>query len=648
MASPDDLLEGTLTVCVYELALMTVPVTVRLDAPNDDAPGVLSVEGADPHRALVEQKITHGVDRRGRTVGDTPTPRQLAQVFAMPYWDGRGVRLVQTGSMPLREGLRITFECHPGHLAFELKNMMEFGVPTHLVASGIHWGGAENVYAAGRRQLDEWDWLTEGDEAGAEALVEAFARTLVKGEWSVEALLGRLGLLDFDALPTFVEVSRAFITAFREVPGLLNRAEQARRILATFTEALGHASPGASDIARGRRRGLRSGVIPIERIVSGALRDVLRSVHFVRHPEWTTRERQRAHLRAGWADVECLLEQEPEAVIWECVRSTVASWCTSEADPRVEPATAELVAALRRWHGQVDRHDVVNSADRIVRIPRPVRELFDPVVDVPLVPSPLQHGPFSPEAHIPEEVLRDPLANGPRRSFADRIGGERAMAIRMGLQTVAYERWETAERPGLDALEGILARRAEDWLGPLAREGFEWRWARGFPEDLTIRLETLLDDGDWVFRHAPVLCLRLRAARPWLGELLSAPWLARIRALDLGGQRLTDDDVARMVERLGHLVYLDLRGNQITERGLDLLAAGLPHVVHLDLYGNPCPQVGPRVQRYWQGDMEWLSPVEATSLVERHGALRWVDPPPSRTPFVLPWMLYQYSDPLLS
>ena len=138
----------------------------------------------------------------------------------------------------------------------------------------------------------------------------------------------------------------------------------------------------------------------------------------------------------------------------------------------------------------------------------------------------------------------------------------------------------------------------------------------------TVDVNTLLSGSSG--SHAKV-----RGAKGRIGEIVRSPALAKLEALDLDNQGVTDDDLIALAAspHARHLRQLDLRYNPISARGIEALAAS-PHLkqlelVHLD--GNPADPVD-RLEYYDETNTHLVPTAAGKALEAKYGPLRWLHP----------------------
>jgi uncharacterized protein (TIGR02996 family) len=225
-------------------------------------------------------------------------------------------------------------------------------------------------------------------------------------------------------------------------------------------------------------------------------------------------------------------------------------------------------------------------------------------------------------------ILEQPDDDGPRLIYADWLDehGEPARAefIRVQIELARLPR-DHPRRGELEARERALLKEHEQaWvgplLGPLPGMVAEWKFRRGFLEEVALEGRGLRGHADLLFRASPIRHLTVYLARSHLAAL---PPLARLTSLNLGGNSIGDEGVVTLAACpcLGRLTALNLRSNGLTDAGVRTLAfsgglqrlaalnlsnnavgdagaaalaAGLPQLTSLELYWNP---LGPGARR---------------------------------------------------
>lgn len=189
----------------------------------------------------------------------------------------------------------------------------------------------------------------------------------------------------------------------------------------------------------------------------------------------------------------------------------------------------------------------------------------------------VRRAPFAPpeppalgeaEAALRADVMADADADAPRLAYADFNGGERGRFIRTQIEIA--ERDEPSPE-SLDVEDELLVRHGKEWqaeLTPWSAKDVVFR--RGFAESLSLSGRAFISLGDGLFRTAPIRDVRLVAVQPYVRELAACPHLARLRRLDLTGNRI-DSGGLRELLRSPHARFesLDLSANGIALADLE-------------------------------------------------------------------------------
>jgi uncharacterized protein (TIGR02996 family) len=257
----------------------------------------------------------------------------------------------------------------------------------------------------------------------------------------------------------------------------------------------------------------------------------------------------------------------------------VNDWLGGDADPAlIDALLARLEAEGIELHEDAPAEPALAPSDRLALGERERTE-HAPRGD------PALHRAFL------DDVIACPEDDGPRLIYADWLDdqGEAARAEFIRVQCALARLDE--DDPERDALLD-RQRRAEaaGWWEPSPPGAIDFRRERGLPQDVGVRLDWLLENGEELFRSAPVRRLRLRGSRfdaPEQAERFAAmPLLARLEALDLGDTSLWDHHLGPILAspHLRGLVALGLADNPILPQGIALLAeADLPRLTWLDL-----------------------------------------------------------------
>jgi uncharacterized protein (TIGR02996 family) len=98
---------------------------------------------------------------------------------------------------------------------------------------------------------------------------------------------------------------------------------------------------------------------------------------------------------------------------------------------------------------------------------------------------------------------------------------------------------------------------------------------RGFVEGMSLSGRAFISLGERIMRLTPLRDVRLVGVQPFIGELARCPHLARLRRLDLRGNRIGPNGMKTLAASnfLGGLRELGLSGNAVRAAGLDSLLA---------------------------------------------------------------------------
>jgi len=203
------------------------------------------------------------------------------------------------------------------------------------------------------------------------------------------------------------------------------------------------------------------------------------------------------------------------------------------------------------------------------------------------------------------DILECPEDDAPRLIYADWLEdeGEPERAEFIRLQCELASRARETDRPATARAreQELLSANGPAWAGPLAGLVRSFEFRRGFIERVRLDSSALLEQGEEVFRLAPVRHLELIVQRADSELVADCPQLARLRALDLNYPApdgaglcavLASPHLARLrslrlrmpawalrppavqaMHRLSRLSALDLGSHQLTEQAFDALLA---------------------------------------------------------------------------
>jgi uncharacterized protein (TIGR02996 family) len=198
-----------------------------------------------------------------------------------------------------------------------------------------------------------------------------------------------------------------------------------------------------------------------------------------------------------------------------------------------------------------------------------------------------------------DAILAQPASDAPRLAFADWLAGQgnlRGEFIRV--------QCELARLPETDPLlprlkqreEHLLATQRTALLGPLAALPLDVRFERGFIVSTTLSAHVFLQDGDELFRQAPLREICLKEVQGQLAPVANCAHLNRLERLFLTFNHLNADDTHHLAvsPHLQNLTTLNLGHNRIGDVGLTALAksTSLPSLQHLWLAKNDIGDAG--------------------------------------------------------
>ena len=152
--------------------------------------------------------------------------------------------------------------------------------------------------------------------------------------------------------------------------------------------------------------------------------------------------------------------------------------------------------------------------------------------------------------------------------------------------------------------ELVIRAYRREWFGAFAREGVEFRTARGFVEAVTTGPAELAECGEEWFTEQPITRLKLTGVytqsgsyRKWYHrELFRSPLLGRLAALDLSSAGVNAAGVYWLARNpaLASLRELSLRSNPINDEGAETLArmSALQNLRSLNVSGTDLADPG--------------------------------------------------------
>ncbi len=172
-------------------------------------------------------------------------------------------------------------------------------------------------------------------------------------------------------------------------------------------------------------------------------------------------------------------------------------------------------------------------------------------------------------------VIAFPADDTVRLVYADwleELGDPRAEFIRI---QVTLANGTADDRTSLELRErDLLAEYQTQWAAPLLGFVTGVQFCRGFPDWVTIDAQRFIDDGEHLFRVAPLRQVWFRNVAGLTDELAACPHLARLEAIDLDDNRLDDSELAEILRspHLGRIWGLNLSANRVGIASLGALA----------------------------------------------------------------------------
>lgn len=179
-----------------------------------------------------------------------------------------------------------------------------------------------------------------------------------------------------------------------------------------------------------------------------------------------------------------------------------------------------------------------------------------------------------------QAIRETPEDDAPRLIYADWLeeqgGAERtarAAFIRAQCRLAALPEDAAARDILEDEAAELLAEYERDWTEPLHGIAEDWRFSRGFIEHLRIRGDNLLTQADHLFDFAPLRSLHLLIHPRDVPHLLACTQFQWIETLDFSGCHLNDRALQQLLTSpyLGRLRALHLSGNGINTPGIHAL-----------------------------------------------------------------------------
>jgi uncharacterized protein (TIGR02996 family) len=236
------------------------------------------------------------------------------------------------------------------------------------------------------------------------------------------------------------------------------------------------------------------------------------------------------------------------------------------------------------------RLDRLTAADlpRMARAPSyrapSAADVLDPARATPPDPPPMSEA----ERRLLDAVLADPDADAPRLAYADWAEKQgdtaRADGIRQQLTELGPDN-RIKQDQNKDLVHPVILSKL---FAPFGAKDLVVR--RGFVEGMSLSGRAFISLGGDILRLTPLREVRLVAVQPFTDELARCPHLARLRRLDLAGNRIGARGVRELSESayLGGLRELGLSANDPGREGLARLVAApwLGNLAGLELADN--------------------------------------------------------------
>jgi hypothetical protein len=171
-----------------------------------------------------------------------------------------------------------------------------------------------------------------------------------------------------------------------------------------------------------------------------------------------------------------------------------------------------------------------------------------------------------------------------------------------------------------------------EWTAALRELGArDFKFDRGFPWEITIDVTPFLEHAEKLFALAPITSVRLRGGLAGRGAALAAlPLLAKLGAIDLEEQGVTDSDIAALATSpyVSNLRFLGLIRNRLTDAGIETLVASthLPALDRVALDFNPGADPVDQLEYYNETQQEPVPTDRGRALEQKYGPKRWFHP----------------------
>jgi len=305
------------------------------------------------------------------------------------------------------------------------------------------------------------------------------------------------------------------------------------------------------------------------------------------------------------------------------------------------PMVARKLEWLRDWFGRAPQPDVTSSPTyesgyaHIVNWKKHTDGLLtdlDQDFDVPIDPKPTSE-PTPEEQQLFAEILQRPFDYELRRRYAELAAKRqdpRAELIRAQIAIRDLEARRESLGPLRERVQELLVSHPE-WTAALRELGArDIKFDRGFPWEITIDVTPFLEHADKLFALAPITSVRLRGGLGRGAALAALPLLAKLGALDLEEQGVTDSDIAALATSpyVSGLRFLGLIRNRLTDAGIETLVAStnLPALERVALDFNPGADPVDQLEYYNETQEEPVPTDAGRALEQKYGPKRWFHP----------------------
>lgn len=190
-------------------------------------------------------------------------------------------------------------------------------------------------------------------------------------------------------------------------------------------------------------------------------------------------------------------------------------------------------------------------------------------------------------------IAAAPDDDAPRLVYADWLeerGDPRGTFVRVQCALARLPADHPRRRELEQVEDELFQTHGAAWAHGVAARVSGYKFRRGFIDEITLRADAFLEHAPVLLRPGTIRTVHLLNAAGHVGGLARSPHLARVRALDLCGNRLLDDAVQLLARSpaVRGLTSLDLSFNSLTSVGVRALAAAKswPRLQTLDLRGN--------------------------------------------------------------